>query len=373
MSTRTQDYLVIPPSACPAHLLGPTNVPLTRLSFDIDVVAASAWAEILQSAPGAHSLAGLMEALLEPSSSDLLWQASGPGRGTEMRRAFSGMFGRFFARAYLDINHGYCWFNPIDGDPYSLSTNWRVRRKRNKKTNMPDWICAKPGQLAIGEAKGSNIDGAFPPKRKPAPIKKAEEQIKGVVVEKRVASSRRASWQKKRVKGWAVMSRWGTASPLRHPYLYALDPNTDGEPLTSEERGTLEQLVARRHVELLAIGLGIVDPKALQDPKIDSPSVSGRRFVASSMDLPGEFVGTVFSPFGPVDMDLQQARALSKQLPDPRMLQFVGIEEKVLKAYLTNSPLTPVTRERRRDTVVLGSDGLIIAPISQLSDGDTIG
>ncbi len=372
MSVRNQHYHIEPQAACPTHLRDPNNTPMKRIPFDIDLVAASAWGEILQAAPGAQSLAGIMEALLAPSSTDLVWQASGPGRGTEMRRAFSGMFGRFFARAYLQLNHGFTWFNPIDGDNYLLSPTWRVRRKPTQKTDMPDWICAKPGQLAIGEAKGSNIEGAFPPKGTPAPIKKAGKQIKGVQVEKLITAGAAPHWVAKQVKGWAVMSRWGTANPPRDPYLYALDPDTDGEALSASEKDELEQVVARRHVELLAIGLGIVEQEEIENPEIDSPTLKGRHFAASSADVPGEFRGMVFSPFGRLDLDLQQAQALSAGLPDPRMLQFVGIDEKVLKAYLSKGRLAPLAAKRAREKIVLGTDGLIVAPISRLSDGDTI-
>jgi hypothetical protein len=128
MTIRSQGYVIKPRAACPPHLRTAMGAPLTDMQFDIDQVAACAWSEILQSAPGAQALAGLFEGLLEPGS-NLLWQANGPGRGTEMRRAFSGMFGRFFARAYLQLDQGYSWFNPIDGDDYRLSPHWRVKRK----------------------------------------------------------------------------------------------------------------------------------------------------------------------------------------------------------------------------------------------------
>jgi hypothetical protein len=205
---------------------------------------------------------------------------------------------------------------------------------------MPDWICAGPGLLAIGEAKGSNMGGPIPPKGKPPPIRTAEKQIKGVRVQKKVTGGARPLWQSKRVKGWAVMSRWGTANPPRDPYLYAQDPETDGELLTLKERAELIQAVARRHVELLAIGLGLLRAPSAGKKGIEVSGLSGRRLDAPSLDLPGAYLGRIFSPFGPLDLSLDQARALASQFPDNRMLQFVGIEEDLFQ------PIVPPRRSR---------------------------
>jgi hypothetical protein len=311
----------------------------------------------------------VIEALLEPNSTDLIWRASGPGRGTEMRRSFSGLFGRFFARAYLQLNHGYTWFNPIDGDPYLLSPAWRVKRKRGHNNYMPDWICAGRGKVAIGEAKGSNIGGISPPKGRPGPIRKAVEQITGVQVEKRLAPGPPPRWRPRTIKGWAVMSRWGTANPARAPYLYALDPNTDGDPLTDQEQRDLEERIARRHVGLIAKGLGIIDAA---DADAEEPIPSRQRLIASSADLPGSYIGAIFSPLGVMDMSVEQARALGASLPDRRMLHFVGLDQKVVDAFFAETELMPQEAMRRRENIIVLPDGLIVAPITELQDSDLL-
>jgi len=177
-----------------------------------------------------------------------------------MRRSFSGLFGRFFARAYLQVHHGFVWFAAIDGNNFHLSPSWRVSKKPGSRSEMPDWICARPGALAIGEAKGSHQKGNATGGGKPGPIRTAEGQITGVLVQKRQPTGRRVRWLDKSVKGWAIMSRWGLAAPARLPFLYALDPKTDGENLTSEEIDDLVQAVARTHVEQTALGLGLLNP-----------------------------------------------------------------------------------------------------------------
>jgi|SRR5262245_40006859 len=114
-------YLVDPPTACPAPLMGPTGQPAATCEVDTAVVARCAMAEVLQTGPNAGPMSLLFDEHLVSGHNELVWKGSGPGRGTEMRRAFSGLFGRFFARAYLQYYHGFTWFAPIDGvQPISL-------------------------------------------------------------------------------------------------------------------------------------------------------------------------------------------------------------------------------------------------------------
>jgi hypothetical protein len=361
MTVRSQRYIISPARACPPHLRIGSGRPPPRVELDMDDVARAAWGEILQTAPASSSLFAFLEDLLQPGS-DLIWRGSGPGRGTEMRRSFSGLFGRFFARAYLEVHHDFVWFAAIDGDEFHLSPHWRV--KRFTKAEMPDWICAKPGELSIGEAKGSHQKGNATGATRPGPIRTAEGQITGVRVQKRTRTVRGLRWHSRSVKGWAVMSRWGLAAPPRAPFLYALDPKTDGDELTDDERDDLIQAVARTHVEQTALGLGLL--KQADDETLSSAPRSRVRVA----DDPEKrlFTGAVISPFGFLDLDLAQAKSLSALLPDPKMLRFVGIEQGLFESFLQGQPLQPRQRQRIGDRAVLGSDGLVVAPVEQAVD-----
>lgn len=362
MSIRSQRFIINPASACPAHLRTARGHPMAQVPFDIDEVARCAWNEILQTAPGSTSLFGLLEDLLEPGS-NLVWRDKGPGRGTEMRRSFSGLFGRFFARAYLEMHHDFIWFAAIDGDNFHLSPRWRVSRRPRSKTEMPDWICARPGELAIGEAKGSHQKGNATRGGMPGPIKTADGQIRGVRVQKRVRHRLRTTWQSKRVKGWAVMSRWGLANPPRDPFLYALDPETEGEKPTPEEIDDLVQAVARTHVEQTAIGLGLLK-------SVDGElTVAPRRRVRIADDQEKRlFAGAIITPFGPLDLDFDRAKELSSLLPNPDLVRFVGLEEGLLTDYQQGQTMVPRDRQRIGDGSLVGRDGLVIAPVQQIID-----
>ena len=362
MSIRSQRFIINPSSACPLHLRTALGRPMSKISFDLDDVARCAWNEILQTAPRSTSLFAFLEDLLEPGP-NLVWDDNGPGRGTEMRRSFSGLFGRFFARAYLQMHHDFVWFAAIDGDDFHLSPSWRVRRKPGSQNEMPDWICARPGELAIGEAKGSHQKGNATRGGMPGPIKTADGQIRGVRVEKRIRTGSRTIWRPKRLKGWAVMSRWGLANPPRDPFLYALDPETDGEELTPEEIDALVQAVARTSVEQTALGLGLL---TRSEGKI---APAPRRQVRVADDEEKRlFVGAVITPFGPLDLDFDQARELSGLLPDPDLVRFVGLEEGLFTEYLQQQPLLPRQRQKIGNFSLVGSDGLVVAPIKQIID-----
>ncbi|MES0022361.1 MULTISPECIES: hypothetical protein [unclassified Mesorhizobium] len=362
MSIRSQRFIINPPSACPAHLQTPAGRPMSRVSFDIDEVARSAWNEILQTAPRSNSLFAFLEDLLEPSP-NLVWRGRGPGRGTEMRRSFSGLFGRFFARAYLEVHHEFVWFAAIDGDNFHLSPNWRISRKPRSQTEMPDWICARPGELAIGEAKGSHQKSNASRGGMPGPIKTADGQIRGVRVQKRVRNRPRTTWRSKRVKGWAVMSRWGLANPPRDPFLYALDPETDGQELSTKELEQLVQAVARTHVGQTALGLGLIEA-------FDGEfAVTPRRRVRLADDQEKRFfTGAVMTPFGPLDLDFDRAKELTALLPDPNLVRFVGLEEGLFASFLDGQTLVPRERQRIGDRSLVGSDGFVVAPINQIID-----
>lgn len=358
MSTRSQRFIINPSSACPAHLRTPAGRPLPRVSFDIDDVARCAWNEILQTAPRSTSLFAFLEDLLEPGP-NLVWKGQGPGRGTEMRRSFSGLFGRFFARAYLEVHHDFVWFAAIDGDNFSLSPSWRVSRKPRSKTEMPDWICARRGELAIGEAKGSHQKGNATRGGMPGPIKTAGGQIAGVRVQKRVRN-RRITWRSKRVKGWAVMSRWGLADPPRDPFLYALDPETEGEELAPEELEQLVQAVARTHIAQTALGLGLLKASGTvaSYPRVRVVGDQEKRF----------FAGAIITPFGPLDLDFERAKELAALLPNPDLVRFVGLEEDLFTSYLDEQTLVPRERQHIGEFSLVGRDGLVVAPITQIID-----
>src|ERR1700686_2045313 len=101
MAIHNVRYLVQPASACPVELKNGLGFPKGTCEVDTGFVARWAVGEIRKNGKNSAPAAALFDELLVPSGTKLIWKAVGPGRGIEMRRAFTGLFGRFFARAYL--------------------------------------------------------------------------------------------------------------------------------------------------------------------------------------------------------------------------------------------------------------------------------
>lgn len=160
------------------------------------------------------------------------------------------------------------------------------------------------------------------------------------------------------------MSRWGLTDPPRAPFLFALDPKTEGDELGEAEREDLVQAVARTYVEQTALGLGL-----LKWADEDALGPTPRRGVRLADDQEKRlFTGAVITPFGMLDMDFERAKELSSLLPDPNLVRFVGLEQGLFEDYLRNRPLLPRKRQRIGDLVTVGQDGLAVAPISKVFD-----
>ena len=92
---------------------------------------------------------------------DLVWKGSGPSKGRELKRAFSNILGRYFARAYLETHEGVSELLSIEGKIMSICNDrFRVRRVPAMKGNMPDWIGWTSNGFVIAEAKGSHDFGS---------------------------------------------------------------------------------------------------------------------------------------------------------------------------------------------------------------------
>src|SRR5260370_42306842 len=72
-------------------------------AFNLGRVAAAGVKELLQTCKTGAPMAPLIEALLTSGNAGpLVWRENGPGGGWEMRNAWSGIFGRCFARAFRE-------------------------------------------------------------------------------------------------------------------------------------------------------------------------------------------------------------------------------------------------------------------------------
>lgn len=173
------------------------------------------------------------------------------GHDREIKRAFSALFGRFIARAYLTRYFSPSLFVPLDGQN-SITIDGRMHlevEKRDSDYDDPDWVVYNDNEssIMIAEAKGSH--GRYPSQLN-GTLDRAYKQTQSVVV-----TSRGVDLDVKRI---AIATRWGVKdSPIDKPYLWVKDPDDKGKPLEEgEEKDAFFIGMLRHHIANLIEPLG---------------------------------------------------------------------------------------------------------------------
>lgn len=269
---------------------GPSG-PRTSSVLDVDLthVALAAAKETLLTGINVTPWVNLFDELLSPGATHLIWRNNGPGNGRELRRAYSNILGRFFARAYLETYEGVLHLVPIEGNRMTLCHDrFHVRRRPGDRGDMPDWIGWTSAGFVIAEAKGSHEKPNWKTKVWPAPIERALTQVaRAEIIDSYRARHRRTLRIRRRdlrvpFKGWAVASRWATEFDADQPDLIAVDPPGDGVPLNDDGIAAAEFAMRWTYLEALAqgMGYGLVE--------LDEQFVDGRASSATQLTIDGE-------------------------------------------------------------------------------------
>ncbi len=247
----------------------PTQLNRGTYSFDLGVVGAVAMKELIQTCRSASPMTALIRGLLAGTAGQpLIWRDSGPGMGWEMRTAWSGLFGRFFARAYLE-QEGYTWFHPIQRS-YDLVTD-DLAVFRIGPGEIADWICAKDattaaaGELIIVEAKGRHREGHDILQKLPRSLRNALDQIKNTLVWYR---DKAGIMKPKTVKGYAILTKWTNENKgnKTKAILRVVDPKTSGYEFDEKQLTGAIGGVARAHVSSFLLGLGFEELAQVTSP-----------------------------------------------------------------------------------------------------------
>ena len=205
----------------------------------------------------------------------LIWRGDGPGIGRELRRSFSNIHGRYFARCYLETSEDVLGLLPIEGKEMRIDNSIVVRKKPGSVGDMPDWIGWTDNGLIIAEAKGSYAGGDW---RKslseggnlPQPLQKAQEQIERVRID---YPDQAADLN---YKGWAVATRWATEKSGQEPWLVALDPKLGTTTPSEEQFRTICAAMQRHLLNTALVSMRFLDRDSTTAETIDESSVDDR-------------------------------------------------------------------------------------------------
>ena len=231
-----------------------SHAPGAHISIQLPELGVAAARETFATAtvPFAAAWTGLFREMIADCR-DLRWRENGPGVGRDARIAYSGLLGRYMARAYLTAYEGVRVLVPLDEAKRVLQgTSYFIRKHPPGQGLEADWIGLDDhGNLVIAEAKGSFDRGVrtwFGPNSPPKVLQTAIAQAQ------RTAVFRDSQSRPLPAKRWAVASRWANEVNMLDPTLLAWDP--DEGKLEDRDYQELARLLHRTDVDSVLKGLG---------------------------------------------------------------------------------------------------------------------
>lgn len=302
----------------------------------------------------------------------LTWRGGGPGLGRELRRAYSNIHGRIFARSYLEANEDVNGLLPIEGNNFSFVPGALVRLRNGKRGDMPDWIGWTATELIVAEAKGTSIGGDWEKSfwhgcATPQCLRTAQEQVA------RVQIDLNRYILDVGFKGWSVASRWATEENGLDPWLAAVDPNLGGEPPSPEEFRISAAEMQRKALQRMIAAFGFSnwtpmvshkDPARFTEIDFRSYREYWRRLVLSDerevRGLSAAYIGERFVPI----IDAEDVVALTQLFAEDEFLWLATILETPLAR--AEQGLFFSEYEGERSGGYLSRNGLAVADLRQV-------
>ena len=298
-------------------------------------VAAARETLVTAALPFAAAWTGLFRELIADGQ-ELRWRENGPGIGRDARIAYSGLFGRFMARAYLTANEGVRILVPLDVAKRVLQgTSYSVAKYPPGGGLEADWIgLDNRRRLVIAEAKGSFDKGVRTwsgPHHIPGTLKTAVNQAQRTNVFRKSASRPLPA------KRWAIASRWANEDNELRPTLLAWDP--DEEELDKHDYQVFAKLLHRADVTAILRALG--HPVASEVLDIPEPidRFPGDMHLRIGKRLIDPGFASVFGPIGIYPLrersDLDQLRRIRERTP---MIAVVSLSTRYISMMAEDPP-----------------------------------
>lgn len=210
-------------------------------------VAHAAAEETLQGSPLLPEWLKLFLTHLSPRDGWLRWRGD-LAESAELRRAYSGLYGRFFARALLTHHLGLTRFHSLGRNGLKVPNGAEVKRTDNG--DLPDWLAwdDQHSRLVLGEAKGSLTARDFLSPGMPKCVENGQSQFD------RVATFDQGRCI--RPTRWVAATRWATEERSGNPVTLLWDPPDEDTRFGEEEAVRHRTAMTRAWLDSIAPGMG---------------------------------------------------------------------------------------------------------------------
>lgn len=211
-------------------------------------LARAAAEETLQGSPMVAAWLTLFRAHLSATEQhDLRWSGD-LAESAELRRSYSGLYGRFMARALLTQHLGLDRFVSLKRNGIALPGSVTV--KRLHAGDIPDWLAwdDRNKQFVLCEAKGSLTANDFLTGDPPTCVRQGKEQFRRVVstIAGRVVHPAE----------WVAASRWSTDLRAWQPVTLLWDPPVEGTFFEPGAAAPHREAITRAWLSSIAAGFG---------------------------------------------------------------------------------------------------------------------
>ena len=193
----------------------------TNFEIDIAKLSNAAMQETLLSNSLPRVFEYFFDTALVPVN-ELKWVGQGLGIGEELKRGYSALFGRFFARDFLNSEVKPQCLLPIDRyhlkilEDFFIFLTPKLQVDGKRSPSLPDWVGYADNEIIVGEAKGSHNkscwENVFKKDEHPECLENAIKQVNNINL--KILEKVRVPFT-----GWSIASRWFTQENLKDPWI----------------------------------------------------------------------------------------------------------------------------------------------------------